>query len=819
MKRIKRIFFYVIIIAFFAFVTGAGAAYYYKDQIIQHIVEQINKKLATPINVARIDLDLLSQFPYLAVSFENVTIDEAVEGSTDYLAVADKLFCSFSPLDILRGNYSIQRIELKDATVFIRFDENGNHNFSIFKPKDAAAPVGFELENISLNNVEVFYSDKKHNNRVHAHLSNMIANLGYADSLYSIKVKGGLLMHNVGLGSQSFLKEKDLVANLSLQYLEQNKDLIIGNSEIEISGSDFQISGKVGLTSNDIQLAFEAKKSDVQTILSLVPSGYSKPFEKYQSKGNVYLSGNVEGKTTGNGPTMSLDFGFENASLFEPELDLSLANLSFSGSLSLKQLKLLHTGELKLESIAGQLGNNPFESNLEITNFNNPSINASFKGNLDVDKLVSFLPNSGIANAQGSIQASVSIEGKVEDFKTRVGANRITTSGQLDLRGISLDFGEEKLPLRNLSGALLFNKADLAIDNLSGYWGQSDFMLQGYFMNVVSYLAFSDQPVGIEADLKSTFLNVDELLSNPVGSSGQAYRFNISENLYVNFNCDIETVKFRRFTGNNLLGELKVKNQVANASKISFKTMGGDIVLAGIVDASMPDSVEVQLTSSLSEVEVDSIFYIFEDFNQNFITHKHLKGKFTAKVESSIIFDRYLRLAPNRLVADITATATNGELNNFEPMNELAPYVQNQGNLMALRFEKIKNDFHIENSTIFIPGMVVGTNVRDLELTGTHTFDQHIDYHVAVPIRNAKVDSDEAFGAVEEDDSGQSRLHLRIKGTTSKYSISYDTRAVGNQLVRNFKKEIEELKLAFKEKGKKKKAELSEEYFDWEDNQ
>ena len=120
MRRIKRIFFYLVIMAITAFIAGAAASYFYRDQIIQHIVGRLNERLATPINVDRIELDLVTQFPYLAISFENVTVDESFPGSTDYLAVADRLYCSFNPLDILRGDYSIQRMELKNATLYIR---------------------------------------------------------------------------------------------------------------------------------------------------------------------------------------------------------------------------------------------------------------------------------------------------------------------------------------------------------------------------------------------------------------------------------------------------------------------------------------------------------------------------------------------------------------------------------------------------------------------------------------------------------------------------------------------------------------------------
>jgi len=105
-------------------------------------------------------------------------------------------------------------------------------------------------------------------------------------------------------------------------------------------------------------------------------------------------------------------------------------------------------------------------------------------------------------------------------------------------------------------------------------------------------------------------------------------------------------------------------------------------------------------------------------------------------------------------------------------------------------------------------------------VSGTHTFDQRIDYHIIAPLRNDRsINSTEARAALEEDGNGQSKLFLKITGTTDDYRISYDTDAVRKKIASDLKKEVQELKDAFKNKGTKKKKEVElekDEYFeDW----
>jgi predicted amino acid-binding ACT domain protein len=61
-------------------------------------------------------------------------------------------------------------------------------------------------------------------------------------------------------------------------------------------------------------------------------------------------------------------------------------------------------------------------------------------------------------------------------------------------------------------------------------------------------------------------------------------------------------------------------------------------------------------------------------------------------------------------------------------------------------------------------------------------------------------------------------VFLKITGTTDNYAISYDKSAVKKEIISDIKREVRQLKDAFRKKGKKKKKEVEleeEDYFDW----
>ena len=257
---------------------------------------------------------------------------------------------------------------------------------------------------------------------------------------------------------------------------------------------------------------------------------------------------------------------------------------------------------------------------------------------------------------------------------------------------------------------------------------------------------------------------------------------------------------------------------MAVSRNIKFNSMGGDMTFSGIVDAKNNKAIDVVSTFKLNGIHADSVFYVFENFDQSFIVDKHLKGQAYADVSLEFTLNQNLRLYQETLVSDISTYIKNGELNNFEPMKKLNKYLNDEG-LSKLRFSDIKNDIHIENKTVYIPQMEVRTNVTSIKVSGTHTFDQRIDYRIIAPLRNNKnINYVEAKEALEDDGSGQSKLFLKITGTTDNYNVSYDTESVKKKIVSDLKKEVIELKEAFKNKGTKEKKEVEleqDEYFDW----
>jgi uncharacterized protein involved in outer membrane biogenesis len=827
LKTARKIFFYVLLGIATIFLALVISVFLFKDRILDQFVVEVNKHLNTKVDVKKMDVSLFEDFPNISIVLTDVYIEDSHSGKYPLLT-AQTISFQLNPFEVWEGQYTIRGLQLKNSETNLKIDEKGQINYDIIKPAEkksssaSETKISVELKNVKLQNTKVRYSDLKSEQDLHFDSKNLLASIKSDGARYDIVAEGDVVT-DLKINRQSYLSGKEFRIQSELIYDDKNRILTIKPSGLRVSGGDFKVEGTYAWkTKNVIDLIAEGKNTDIQTIFSLLPESVAGNFSKYESQGDVYFNAKLKGEISKQkNPSFSIDFGFKDATIFHPDYKSRIEQATLEGSFASSNVSDASRSVLVLKNIKGKINNESFTANLIVQDFRDPEVICNFKGKVDAAAVFGFYPMENIKKVSGALQADVSFEGKIEMLKKRATAQRVSTQGTIDLQHISFEYGKDHIPLHELNGNLQFSNNDLALSNVSGKLGNSDFVLNGFFKNIITFLLFEDQPIGIETDLQSKFIDLDQLFAisfgEPSAGKTQEYQFSISKNINLNFNCDVKAMRYKRFHARDLKGDLLVKNEMAVSRNISMQSMGGDLTFSGIVDAHNPKAIDVVSDFKLKGIFIDSVFYVFENFQQNFIVDNHLKGLVDADVSLEMALNDNLKLFQETLIADISFIAKHGELNHFEPMQKLKKYLDDDG-LSQLRFSDLKNDVHIENKTIYIPQMEIRTNVTSLKVSGTHTFDQNIDYRIITPLRKRKFADPESQNAIEEDGSGQSKLFLKITGTTDNYRVAYDTESVRKKISSDLKKEVQELKDAFKNKGTKKKKEVElekEEYFDW----
>lgn len=826
LKPLRRIIFYFFITVSVLIIALIASVFLFKDRIINQFIREANKQLNTPVKVGKFEVSAFEDFPQMSIVLTDVYVEDSHAGEYP-LITAKRISFQMNTVAVWRGDYTVKGLKIEESETNLKINAKGENNYTVIKESDGKSngAVSFELHDVALVKTKIHYLDLKIKQDLFFTSDELTASIESSDNIYEIIGKGHVNTDRIQIEGSNYISGKSFTINSELVYDDIKKNLIIKPSTLELKNSEFSVQGTYAWKDKSvINLTTKGTNTDIQTLLSLLPEKIAAKVTKYKSKGDVYFNARLQGEISNKKyPGLSIDFGFKDATIFHPDYNTNVDEASVEGSFATGEISDPRKASLVLKNIKGKLNNESFQANFILNNFIAPEVILDFKGKVDAAALQNFYPVETVKEVSGSLLADISFEGAIALLKNKATAQRVSTRGTIDLQNINLVYGKDKIALKQLNGSLQFNNNDLALSNVSGKLGASDFLLNGFFKNIITFLLFENQPIGIETDLKSQHLDLDQLFAIGFGTDSQnaeqQYTFSISHNIYLNFNCDVKTLNYKRFRAKHVKGDLLVKNEVAVSRNLSFESMSGNITLSGIVDAKNHKAIDVMSTLKVNNIYIDSAFYVFKNFSQDFIEDKHLKGRGTAEVNLEMTFNQHLKLFSETLIADIGLVIKNGELNNFEPMKALNRYIDD-ASLSKLRFSDLKNDIHIENKTVYIPQMEIRSNVTDLKISGTHTFGQDIDYRIITPLRKKKIIDVDAKGAIEDNGQGQTKLFLKIIGTTDNYKVMYDTEAVKKKISNDIKKEVQELKEAFKTKGKKKQKEVElekDEYFDWEE--
>jgi hypothetical protein len=336
----------------------------------------------------------------------------------------------------------------------------------------------------------------------------------------------------------------------------------------------------------------------------------------------------------------------------------------------------------------------------------------------------------------------------------------------------------------------------------------NDINLKGYFRNVLSYFFLPNQKLIIDADFKSNNINLDELLSKKESTNDTVYNFSFSDNIDFKLNITINKFTFNKFTASRITGKIKLQNQKMIAEQISFNSMGGKVKLIGIIDNTTPKVIKTMCDADISGVDISKMFYQFNNFGQNYLQDKNIKGILTTEIQFKSTWNNALECDKKSIYAQANLQIEQGELINFKPLSSLSKFLK-VSDLNDVKFSALKNKIQIKNSMIIFPEMEIKSSALNIKASGTHDFDNQIDYHLKLLLsdvlsrkaKKAKKETED-FGIIEDDGLGKTTLYITIYGNTDNFQFKYDTKGVKNKIKLDLAKEKQTLKTILKDEFK-----------------
>ena len=790
MRILKKIAIGFFVLLLLIIAVGGSIAYFYGDEIKTVVVENLNKSLKTDVEVKEVEFSMWENFPRASVVFSEVVI-HAVDAKNDTLLSAKELSAQFSLFDIYRKKYNLLALEVSSGRCSMVVDNNGRENYVFWnKTEGDTSSFSTQLEKVKIKDVDFSYIDYSKEVAVVFSIDDATIKGDLESSISNLDITTVLKNTNVQVGETTLFENRDLYIKVEGQVNQEKESLVFEDANLGIDEMNLAISGSYGYgKQSNIDVKFASNNTQLPKAIALLPLSAREKLSRFKIDGEASFNGRVFGAFSSfQAPAYQLSFSINEGAFKDKSSDLFFKDCTLKGKIDNGKEKNLKTTHLEIQSFESQLSLGKLLGELSLTNFHEPQYEFNGTVVLDLKELVEIFKWEQIQEAAGRIETDLSLKGTlkeagkydIEDWK------RSVVRGKTKLVDLAFKLKTKEQVFSAISGDLVFNNNSVGVNNLEGKVDRTQLQVSGKFNNLIGYLLEKEESLFVDAKLKSSIVDLEDLLGGSKEGNNEEYQLEISPYITIYLDAEVDSVVFDKLELANLKTTLIIKNERIDARGINFNAMGGNIEGDFFIKENNKGSLNIFSQAVLTAVDIERMFYSFNNFGQSTLKAEHLSGNVDAEVQFNSEWTKQFIVDQKSIQVEANIIINDGVLEEFKPLESLSKFVELE-ELKRVEFKQINNQVLIKDELVTIPRFDLYSSALNMSIAGTHSFKNEIDYHFTLLLsdvlgRKAKKPKGNEFGYVEDDGLGKSKLFLKMTGTVDNPEVKYDSKQLRSTL-------------------------------------
>jgi hypothetical protein len=739
----------LLILISFAF----ASPYLFQGRILNHVKRSLNKDLRAHVTVSDLDISWFRHFPHMAIGLDHFELTGTGEFASDTLISARQVDLGIGLMSVLFGDSTkIYSVDLKEPQIHALIHKNGHDNWNIFKSSAVPAvyktafsrPFKLELQRYSIQNGLVFFTDESANRIAEIVNMNQEGKGDFAAEHFILKTKTtaeAVSFNNGGAmpwltNARSTMEVSFKVDNLNHMYSFGDGDLTFNNLDLHTAGYFQWIDD----SAFNVDVKFDVPSTDLKNMLSVVPALYNDDFNSISTGGSANFTGLIKGRYDNkHRPAYHVYLDVKNGSFQYSGLPKAVQNINVFIHIDNNDGLADHT-TINIPRGHIELANDTLDFHFLLKNTGTEtSIDAAAKGRIDFAKFSQWSklnPGTklkGLLIADAYVRETGSTTEKHDHDPFRAG-------GSLDLSNFSYTSSAHPGGIALDELLLTVHPENVMLNELKGEWQSTHFTADGAFKNLFSDL-LKNKPVDgsmhIIADELSLndWMNINQDASGKPVSGQMTLPFEVPRNVNMVIKADAGKVHFNNLDMENLSGTLQIADETIKFDNIKADALEGALVINGSYSTKLsPSRPDIHMAYDAKGLDIQKTFFAFNSIQKIMPIGKFISGKLSAQMTLNGKLGENMEPDLGTLSGQGSILLINGDMKDFGPLDKLAISLD-IAQLKDISIKNINSDFSFKNNRVQMNSFVVNVNDIQLEIGGSHGFDQSLDYalHLKVP--------------------------------------------------------------------------------------
>ena len=820
---IKRILQTFLGISLLLLISGFVVTYFFSEKVENKVVSKIQEQMTSELQLGEVAFSLYEKFPSASVKITNLLAFEKEGFDNDTLFYAKETYIELSIFDIILNKIDIKTVVVSEGEINIKYDYENSPNFAIFKTNEESKNQ-LTLDNVLLLNTDINCQTKS----IAINLHTTQAMLVFKEEKLALNAK--LFSEILKVNSRDYIHKKNvkLLATLSLKkdsiFIQEGSIVHIEDVKAELSGGIFH--------SNTVDLNFSCEQQELVAVIEHTPEYLKSIYSSFQANGKISCNGNIKGLVSNeSNPSLNMSCYIEKGNLNLKSRPFILKGVSLSGKITNGDEQNFRTTNIEITQFDAKTENGFLKGNFTIQNLNKYYLTANLSSSWDLAEINHYFEDSPFFNLQGNLIANTQYSGYISfDKKFKNHFLRAQHTSSTTFENASFSYKNFPLGFNFQSANCVFRNANVVEVKSSAFTiADSDLNFDGDITDLIAYILNKKDEIDVTGDLNSTYIKFDELLTLKDLSEGKGTG-TMPTWINANLNTNITTFSYDDFIASEITGTLAYKNMTLTGENMLLNSLNGNIAGNFKFYESANNKLKLFSQLNLTRLNIRNAFLAFDNFKQDFITAKHIKGVGTAEIQMQSSWKPGFIFEEEELKVKSHLIIEKGELIHFKPLESLSDYVS-LDDLKEVKFSTLENTIEIDNKVITIPTMEIKSSALSVFVSGTHTFEQEINYRIKLLLselmstkfrkKNTRIKKTE-FGEVEENGKIFNTIYFKMTGNSEDSNISFDGIRFREDVQKGITKEKETITNIIKEeillnKEKEKVEQGQDVIIEWDD--
>ncbi len=737
-----------------------------KGKIVELVKTEANKNLNAVVNFDDVSLSLIRNFPNLSVGIQELSVINIEPFEGDTLAYMEELRLAVNVMSVIRGSeIEIKSIHLEKPVINVMVKADGSANYDIAKEStdEEETPDETDGEEMSLKINEYSIADGR---LVYDDVSLAFYILldgfdhtgrgNFAEEVFTLYTKSEIDVLDVKYDGVKYLRRAkvDLKADIAMD-LNQFKFTFMEN-ELLVNQLDLGFDGWLAMPGDDIDMdiTFQSLKSDIVTILSLVPADFTEDLDGVDATGSLSLTGYVKGVYNENSmPGYGVDLLVENGRIQYPDLPRSIENINIKSVIVSPEgddMDLLTVDVSRFYMEIGKTADfkNTVDATLSLRNpMSDPKIKTRVDADLDLGSFKDVVPLEEDFSLKGIFAAHFALDGAMSDIENQRFDN-FKAEGSMKLSG--MEYSDADMAVKISEASANFTPQRLNVPEVRVNYDDINMAMDGYLENYVAYALKDTLLKGVfnfnadKIDLNKYMSDEEGEAETEVADTTATESMSIIEvpgNLDLTLNATIGEILYGEVALKNMVGQIGVKDHVASMRKLNFEALGGSIGMDGYYSTVNPEVPEMSFSYDMRNIDLKATAEGFKTIEQMAPIAKHASGKISSKFDLKTSLDAKMEPIYETMAGGGTLSSKNLVLEGGEFLQKLSTTLKSP-KLARQEIQDLSLRFKVENGKVETEPFDIKINNMTANVSGYSSFDQTLDYMMKMKVPRSELGGD-----------------------------------------------------------------------------